>query len=363
MGIKKHGNTEVEMKRILVSGAGGPAGNNFIQSLRQAKEKMYIVGTDSSPYYAKLSSADKTYVVPPCTDKDYLVSLKAICDRCEIGFAHAQPDTEVAIFASNKLLKGVRTFLPRELTVDIAQDKYEFSNHMQENNVPCPETDLILNETVLFQTLLPKRKMWIRACKGAGSLAALPVSDYNQAFYWIEYWKNRGLDWKDFIISEYLPGKEYAFQSLWKDGQLITSAARERIEYLFGSRMPSGQSSSPTVAKSVHNDLVNSVAVAAIKALDRKANGIFCVDMKCDAFGVPHVTEINAGRFFTTSLFFTMAGANMPYQYVKLGYGEEVKAKQFNAVPEGLYWIRQIDCVQKMVTEDELFNSLRNSSN
>jgi carbamoyl-phosphate synthase large subunit len=226
---------------------------------------------------------------------------------------------------------------------------------MQQHDVPCPNTELVSSPERL-RDLLKGDKMWLRASKGAGSLAALPVSEFAQAYYWIEYWKTRGLDWDDFIISDLLPGKEYAWQSLWKDGELITSAGRERIEYLFGSRMPSGQSSSPTVAKSVHNDDVNTVGRMAVKALDPKASGIFCVDMKEDERGMPNVTEINAGRFFTTSLFFTTADCNMPDMYVSLGIGEQLSPKpnKYNAVRKDLYWIRQIDCKQVMVKEEDL---------
>jgi carbamoyl-phosphate synthase large subunit len=341
------------MRRILVTGAGGSAGMNFIQSLRMSKNDYYIVGTDSSKYFAKLSQADKTYVVPPLGHKYYLPALLSIIDRCELEFLHAQPDPEVAYLAEHRKELGCKTFFPETRTIDIAQDKYEFAELMQQHDVPVPNTELVGYPQKL-KKLLKGDKMWLRASKGAGSLAALPVSDYNQAYYWIEYWKTKGLDWGDFILSDLLTGKEFAWQSLWKDGELITSAGRERIEYLFGARMPSGQSSSPTVAKSVHNDDVNTVGRIAVKALDPKASGIFCVDMKCNSSGMPCVTEINCGRFFTTSLFFTTAGANMPDQFISLGLGEKVDAPKYNAVPENLYWIRNIDCSQVIVKEEDI---------
>jgi hypothetical protein len=66
------------------------------------------------------------------------------------------------------------------------------------------------------------------------------------------------------------------------------------------------------------------------------------------------VTEINAGRFFTTSNFFAAAGANMPYEYVRLAYGENVDGlPRYDAVEEGLYWVRMIDMGYKLVREGE----------
>lgn len=63
------------MKRILVSGCGGPAGVNFIKSLRYAPEKFYIVGTDTNKYHIELPQLDERYVVPRCTDSNYILSL------------------------------------------------------------------------------------------------------------------------------------------------------------------------------------------------------------------------------------------------------------------------------------------------
>ena len=54
--------------------------------------------------------------------------------------------------------------------------------------------------------------------------------------------------------------------------------------------------------------------------------------------------EINIGRFFTTSSFFSSVGVNMPFHYVQLGLGGKVPAlKQYDCLPENLYWIRGVD--------------------
>jgi len=343
-------------KKILVTGVGGSAGMNFVQSLRLADKDIIIIGTDCSKYYARLSVADRTYVVPSCNDPMYLHAINDIIINEGVEFIHAQPDPEVKFLSDHREDIAAKIFLPERKTIDIAQDKYRFNKLMYENCVSVPMTRRVKDPDYLRKYFaMSPGKLWLRAAQGAGSLAALPVTNYDQAYTWIEYWRTRGLKWEDFILSEFLPGKEYAFQSLWKDGMLITSAARQRIEYLFQNRMPSGQSSTPTIARSVHNELVNFHSIMAIKTLDPNATGIFCVDLKEDKYGVPHITEINVGRFFTTSLFFAKAGSNMPYYYIKMAYGEDPgDLPEINAVPEGLYWIRQIDCSQIMVKEDEL---------
>jgi len=343
----------MDMKRIICTGVGGSAGNNFIKSLRMAEEKIYIVGLDCSKYYAKLSQADKTYISPKYDDPDYIPFLNGLIAAESIEFLHAQPDTEVKVISDNREKINAKTFLPSKKAIDIAQDKFVFNRLMGQFKVPVPETIEIDDDPKYVYA--STGKWWLRARRGAGSLAALPVSSHAQIMMWIDYWKTRGLDIEDFILCDFLPGKEYAFQSIWKDGELITSAARQRIEYLFQNRMPSGQSSTPTIAKSVHNTRVNQVALSGILTLDQKATGVFCVDLKENEKGVPCITEINAGRFFTTCNFFAEAGSNMPYYYVKLAYEEDLPdLPKYNAVPKDLFFIRQMDCGSAIVKEDEL---------
>lgn len=343
------------MKRIIVTGAGGSASTNFIESLRLAKEKFYIVGTDISKYYLTLSKADVNYLLPSCREKGYIESLNKIIDEEHIDFVHCQPDTEVEVLVANKNKIRAKTLLPTPMEVHFAHDKFLFNLKMRLNGVPCPQAWRVDQPSIL-KTVFREggSKWWLRATVGAGSLAALPVTSAEQTIMWIDYWTTRGITWGQFMISEYLPGKEYAFQSLWKDGELITSAARQRIEYLFQNRMPSGQSSTPTIAKSVHNDMVNQVATHAIMALTKKPHGVYCVDLKENENGLPCVMEINIGRFFTTSLFFTALESNMPYYFVKLGFGEKIPIlPKYNAVRKDFYWIRQIDMGHSLMREGE----------
>lgn len=194
---------------------------------------------------------------------------------------------------------------------------------------------------------------WLRATSGAGARGSCKVVNLDQGRAWLDYWYLSGAEW-DFMAQAYLPGLEYAFQSLWYEGRLVTSAARERLEFVFPQHAPSGVTSSPVVARSVHDPDVNRAASAAVLALDQRPHGVHGVDLKCDADGRPCPTEINAGRFFTTSLFLAEAGCNMPYHYVRLGLGRPLpEPPRYDAIPADLYWIRHIDCGQVLVREGE----------
>jgi carbamoyl-phosphate synthase large subunit len=347
------------MKRILVTGAGGSAAFNFIDSLRIAEEKFYIIGTDVNKEHLELSNADKKYLVPRCSDTSYITKINEIIKKEKIDFLHPQPDVEVAFISEHREKFNTKTMLPAQEAIKMCHDKMALNKLLKNQGVPVPLSILISDKYELKAAMneLSKEndKVWLRAIKGAGSKASLPVTELAHAEFWIDYWsKMKNVGYGEFMVAEYLPGKEFAFQSIWKDGKLITSQARERLEYVFGNLTVSGQSSSPSIAKTVHRDDVNKNATAAIMAVDPKATGIFCVDMKENCKGIPCVTEINIGRFFTTSNFIAYAGSNMPYYFIKLGLEEHIPSlPQYNAVPENLFWVRLIDCGYKLIKDSE----------
>ncbi len=350
------------MKRILVTGAGGSAAYNFIESLlhNPEKEKFYIVGTDISKYFIELPNVNKRYLLPPVTDPNYIDKLNEIIVKEKIDLLHIQPDKEVSFVSKNRDKIKTKILLPPDKTIELCQNKMEFMSLMSHNNVSTPETYYISTAADLkngLEKILSKNeKAWLRAIKGAGSRGAIPVKKLAHAEMWIDYWATmKGLGYGDFMVSEFLPGKEYAFQSIWMNGEIVASQARERIEYIFGNLTVSGQSSSPSVAATVENEEVNQVAYKAIRAVDPKATGIFCADLKTTQDGRVVITEINVGRFFTTSYFFSAAGCNMPYYYIKLALGEKVpnSLKKFNNIPAGYYWVRMVDMGYKLIKNNQ----------
>jgi carbamoyl-phosphate synthase large subunit len=92
----------------------------------------------------------------------------------------------------------------------------------------------------------------------------------------------------------------------------------------------------------------------AIRALAQYPNGVFCVDMKTDFFGSIKVTEINAGRFFTTSNFFSHAGVNMPEMSIRAAFGEKLVPTGFATLGDDLFWIRMVDMGFKLIHRDEI---------
>ncbi len=356
------------MKKILVTGAGGPAGVNVLRSLRDSGEDMRLYGTDISAYHVEFARPllDDVFIVPRCTAPNYVEELNKIIDEYGIEFVHPQPDIEVKIISEKRERLHAKTYLPSKETVKICHDKNLSAEVWDKNGFPTVKSIVLRDETLIedmnraFQELGPN--LWIRATQGAGGTGSTPCDSVDLGVHWIKYWRARGKNWI-FIAQENLTGRNVAFQSVWKEGKLITSQARERLEYIYPYLAPSGVTGTPVVAATVNNDKVNEMATKAVLSIDKNASGVFCVDMKYDKDGIPMPTEINPGRFFTTSYFFSYAGkqynipyANMPYMLVKLGFGDPIppETKQYSILPEGLHWIRHIDCSFHLIPKDKL---------
>jgi biotin carboxylase len=354
-------------KRILTTGAGGPAGVNFVMSLELAPEKLYLVSTESNAYRVHLSATEKKYAVPPATDVDYIKKLNEIIKKEKIEFLHPQPDVEVAVISENREQIRATTFLPSKEAVCICQDKYKSARRWKQKGIPVAETMPIENEAdaekALEQLGTP---LWIRATHGAGGVGSTPASNKETAIAWIQYWRGRNKNWK-FIAQKHLGGRNLAFHSLWKEGELVTSMSRERLEYIYPHLAPSGITGTPAVQRTIRDERVNKIGTEAVLAIDPKFNGIACVDLKEDSEGTPCATEINAGRMFTTSYFFSFASkmlrgdyyANLPYLYVKLAYEEAMpKLTKYDVLPENVYWIRHIDAPAKLVKDGKVLGAM-----
>jgi len=355
------------MKRILTTASGGPAGINFVKSLRLAPEKMFIVGTEANEFYLYTAITDEKYLIPRANEPAYIDKINEIICKEKIDFLHAQPDAEVEVISENREKIEAETFLPSKKAVKACQDKLESAKIWKKNDVPVPRTIGIQSEQDIEKALEQLGSpIWIRARHGAGGKGSTPAESKETAIEWINYWKARKVDWQ-FIAQEHLPGRNIAFHSLWKDGELITSMARERLEYIYPYLAPSGITGTPAVQKTVHEQAVNKISTDAVLAIDENFNGIACVDLKENKEGKPCLTEINPGRMFTTSFFFSYASkilrndycANVPYLYTKLAFRENIpKMPKYNILPEEVYWIRHMDAPARLVKNGKVLGEM-----
>ncbi len=349
--------------RLLVSGAGTGAGNNLIRSLRAGGPAMFIVGYHADRFVLKKSTADRNYLLPPPRDSGFADALRSLVDKEGIDLVIPNDDAAVNAVSTIRDALSCRVFLPRRPVIERCQDKYELTEHLRACGLPVPATypvaDLADVDDVVERLGRPAR-LWCRIRTGNGSMGALPVTGAEQARAWISYWEEmRGVPARAFTISEYLPGRDFACQSLWQDGRLVLLKTVERLTYFGGTARASGVSSVAALATTVVDGRLVEICSAAVRALDDHATGAFSIDLKEDASDAPCVTEINAGRFITMMNFFDFTGRhNMALTYARLALDGPVQIEEpYDAVAD-YYFVRDVDTLPGIYHADELFEGL-----
>lgn len=255
-------------------------------------------------------------------------------------------------------------FLPDPSVMRTGQDKLLTQKKLQAASVPVARTVTlkIMSDLDRAFELLPP-PVWVRARHGAGGRLSLRCDSLEEAKDWVDLWHRRGTELTEFIVQEYLGGRNVAWDSLWKDGKLVTSYSRERLEYPFKHISPSGITGTPSVARTVHDREVNELGESSVRAICGKPSGAFSVDMKADSGGRFRVSEVDPGKFHTTMPLwgyvalrhFKMAWySNLADLYVRLGLGADVPGDvpRVDLLPSGYYMIRNMDSGVLLWRED-----------
>jgi len=354
------------MKKILIAGAGGSPSEGVINSLLKSEKKETVLGMGSEPTDLVMSSAVEKYYIPYADTAGYKAALLEILNSAKPDLVHFQNDLE--IFHASKFRDeihktGAKTFMPPHEVIDTCVFKYKTYLKCREAGVKVPTNILINNEDDLKKAFVDlkdeKGSIWLRASSiGGGGKGSIPTNDYNMAKSWIERYKG----WGDFVAAEMLTPDSVTWLSIWYEGELIVAQSRIRKGWTHGNRSVSGVTGVTKVGQTYSDPEVDRISIETVKAVSNKPHGIFGVDMTYDKQGVPNPTEINISRFFTTVLFFTEAGLNMPVIFKDLAlYNEFPKLeKKMNPLPNGLLWLRGMDTKPMLMREEEIAKKIKN---
>ncbi len=310
----------------------------------------------SNPYDLAKAKTDAKYVDPQAQEPDYFRVLERIIELESPDFLHVQHDFEVQAVSEHRgkiAGLGVKTFLPSHESVVTCVDKMKTYEKWAKAGLKVPPTILVRTEKDLEDAFAQLGKdLWFRATRGGGGAGSLPTSNFQLAKIWIDSFSG----WGKFTAAQALTPRSVTWTSIWNRGELVVAQGRERLYWELGNRAVSGITGVTGTGVTVSNQEVDEIAQAAIHAIDAEPNGIWSVDMTYDKEGVPNPTEINIGRFFTTHLFFTRAGLNLPYILIKLAFGEKLPKikKKINPLPEGLAWVRGMDTEPVLTTINQI---------
>jgi carbamoyl-phosphate synthase large subunit len=348
------------MSKILIAGAGGAPSEGVINSLLRGRRQETVIGMGSEPSDLVLSSASRKLYVPYANAPDYKEKFLHILNTEKPDLVHFQNDLEIfhaSLFRDDITATGTKLFMPAHDVIDTCVNKYKSYLAFKQAGVPVPHNIMINDEDDLREAFAKlgdaNGKIWLRASSiGGGGKGAIPTADYQLAKAWIDHYEG----WGDFIAAQMLTPDTVTWLSIWHEGELVVAQSRERRGWTHGNRSISGVTGVTKVGVTCASDEVTRIALETVKAVSDKPHGIFGVDMAYDKNGVPNPTEINISRFFTTVLFFTEAGLNMPEIFKDIAlYGEFPNLeKKINPLPNGLLWLRGMDVAPRLMTQEAL---------
>lgn len=346
------------MNHILVTYAGRAPGLNFCKSLRKATEKFFIVGIDDNKYSIMWAEADKKILVPSYKSEKYIDLINKICDEYQIDVIYpSKSNGELLLLAANRDKLHARIFLPDEDDVILFEDKWLTYLKIKELNLcRVPQTYLIHNKEELEERM---RKLsgdgscdvWIRRIYGSGGAGSISTKDINLAVAWID----RFHGWGKFTISEKLSEKTMTWSAIWKDGKLITSKIRERLYWEFANRTPSGVTGITGAQRVICDNEIDRISENIIRALSNRPNGTIGIDYTLGYDGKPYLTEIQASRLYTSTLFMASCGLNLPYILYKCAMDEELSPQDVDVeIDSNQVWLKYIENEPFLISMDEI---------
>ena len=323
----------------------------------------HIVGCHDDRFVLKKSLAARNYLIPAASRPGFTSALRRIIKSERIDLTIPNSDREVGTFSALRKRLPCRMFLPDKKVIDLCQDKYALTTFLRRQGLPAPRTYSIRSFSEiddLFRRFTKRERLWCRIRRGSGSFGAIPVVNPDQVRAWITYWKRmRGVAMREFILSEYLPGRDFCVELLWQNGTLILAKMAQRLVYIENGS-PSGTSSTPALAKTVLEPHVLEVCTRAIRTLDPRTSGIFFLDIKENGAGEPCITEINAGRFPMITAIFDLTGKyNMAATYVRLAMNRVAEVEGPCDYEKDCYLVRSLDTLPAIFRGDELLDGIQ----
>lgn len=333
---------------LLFTGIGGPTPLGLARSVKQAFPDSRCIGVDGSPWATNLYNSeifDNTYQIVQGSHLKYWDVITEVINDEKIDFAFVVPETEVLIWSERKNQADLpcKTVIPDYELASFCFDKLKVATFLHGKGLTPQTEEFKINEALKIDF-----PFWIRVKSGAGALGALKVKDQKDLDTWLTLHNFR----EDFIISEFLPGRNYACKLLYYNGELIQHASAERIDYLLAAAAPSGISGMCARGKLLNRgDLVersNEALHDISKRTGVRLHGIFTVDFKEKSDGTPLITEVNI-RHVSFNYAFTLGGINFAKTTLQKTLGLESDIQPPNTFKTENYFLRGVDAPIRLI--------------
>jgi carbamoylphosphate synthase large subunit len=333
---------------ILFTGIGGPTPLGLAKSVKKAFPDSRCIGVDGSKWAANLYHSDifdASYQIVLASHSNYWQVIRNIIEKEHIDFAFIGPETEKLVWSKlqSKDKLPCQALIQDYKLALFCFDKLKVAQYLYEFNLAPQTSKLNIGENIPLNF-----PFWIRVKSGAGALGALKINNQKDLDTWLTIHDYRN----DFMISEFLPGRNYACKMLYFNGKLIQNASAERIDYLLSAAAPSGISGMCARGKLLNrNDLVekSKQALEAIsQKLNKKLHGMFTIDFKENKEGVPLITEINI-RHVSFNYAFTLGGINFAETTLRMALNIDLVSKIPTSFHSEDFFIRGVDAPIRLI--------------
>lgn len=354
------------VKRVLVTGVGGPTPRSFVRSIKYFggvhKDLFEFIGIDSNPraygLYDK-SLFTKTFLVPRAEEDLYWSRINEIIMENNIDAAIVLPESEVLEWAKNhsRLTKKIKLHLPDYRLAEVLVNKFKLHNLLKDTDY-IPHYMKLDPKNFSYDSLvrLLGNKFWVRGTEGSSGMGSLKIDSEKKLHQWIEM--NPEID--EFLATEYLSGRNLACKLLYFNNVLLASACAERVKYIMAKVAPSGITGNTAFGRLLNDARLVEIGTTALSLVSREKdvglNGIYTIDFKEDRNGIPKITEVNIRHVAFTSSF-AAAGANLPLLTLLKLFDETDRTEEtiHYIFSENYVFLRDVDAMPVLLKESELF--------
>src|ERR1700680_2534149 len=132
---------------VLIASAGRRVAlaDCFRQSFSDLDIEGRLLAIDATAYSPVGQRADAYYVVPKCTDPDFLPEALTVCEREDVDLVVPTIDTELPIYAAAKeefRKRGIHVGISSPATVAICFDKVQTHSWLASHGFPVPKQSI-----------------------------------------------------------------------------------------------------------------------------------------------------------------------------------------------------------------------------
>jgi hypothetical protein len=349
--------------KILITGVGGPTPRSFAIALKKYSfyKRYELIATDINPLSVGLYQGElfsKSYVIPRCTDSNYWDVIERIVRENNIEYAVILPELEVMEWSKRNEAGKLpcKALLPDSIMAELLVDKAKMTEILKPLDIVPNSVEFARDEKNLQQVFEKLGSdFWVRSTSGTSGLGSLKVDSIESLQNWVQINPNV----KQFLASQFLPGRNLACKLLYFEGKLLRAACGERVNYIMSKVAPSGITGNTSFGRLLNEPRLVEVAIKAMNHLfeftHAKQHGFFTVDFKEDDNGKLYITEINVRHVAFTQCF-AAGGANFASDTLRLlsednTFDKEYKMYEFE---KDLIFLRDVDSIPILMKETEL---------